>query len=594
MLQYLIFIALAPAAIALSAGIGVYAWQRRTVPAARSLAWLAGAIAGWLTCNTLELVCPTEAGTLTWSKLTYVFIELSALAWLAFALDYTGEKRWLTRQRFGLLLVVPVIITLLALTNDLHSLIWRSYTFHREAGVVAIRVLTYGPVFWFQVGFNYLLVMVGAGLIGRAYLAAPPPFHQQARWAIIGAVTPLAINLVYITRLVPGLYKDYSPLGFALAGTAFGVAIFRHRLLRLMPIARQAVMDSMCEGMIVLDEGEHIIDLNPAARFIIDHTADDAFGRPLDQVWPLWKTLVGADATTPSSLREVWVERGATSYCFDVRISSLADRRGRQTGQLILLRDITRHKEIEEELRRFNLELQARNAELDAFAHTAAHDLKRPLSVILGFNQLAARRLAAVPDPDPFIEECVRTIERTGGKMADIVNELLMLASVRQAEVVPAPIDTAALVAAARENLKTLTAERQATISQPDAWPRAMGHAQWIEQVWTNLLSNALKYGGNPPRIDLGAEPFTDPETGQAMIRYWVRDNGPGLTPDERNRLFTAFARMHPEQAEGHGLGLFLIRRIIEKLGGQVGVETTLGEGSLFYFSLPAAGAGLP
>lgn len=593
MLQYLIFLVLAPAAITLTAGIGVYAWRHRSAPTARTLSCLSAAIAGWLTCNTLELLCQTEAGTLTWAKITYTFIELSAIAWLAFALDYTGIRRWLTPRRFGPLLIIPLIIVLLVYTNDLHGLIWSSYTFHHADGLVVIRMLVYGPAFWFQVGFNYLLVVIGAGLIGRAYLTAPPPFSQQARWAIIGAVMPLTVNLVYIGRLIPDIYKDYTPLAFALASAAFAVAIFRHHLLSLMPIAHRAVMDSMCEGMIVVDDLAQIVDLNPTARFIIGDLVDDVRGQPLAQVWPRWQTLKGAREVPGSPSREVWVERGTAKYCFDVRISLLADRRGRQTGQLILLRDVTRHKEIEEELRRFNLELQARNAELDAFAHTAAHDLKRPLSVILGFNQLAARRLAAVPDPDPFIEECVRTIERTGGKMADIVNELLMLASVRQAEVVPAPIDTAALVAAAHENLKTLAAERKATINQPDEWPRAMGHAQWIEQVWTNLLSNALKYGGNPPRIDLGAEPFTDPETGQAMIRYWVRDNGPGLTPEERNRLFTAFARMHPEQAEGHGLGLFLIRRIVEKLGGQVGVNTALGEGSLFYFSLPAAGAGL-
>ena len=102
-MQYLLFIALAPAALALSTGIGIYAWRRRSVPAARSLSWMAFAIAGWLICNTLELLWPTDAGTLAWARLTYVFIQLAATTWLLFALDYTGRQSWLAPGRIGLL-----------------------------------------------------------------------------------------------------------------------------------------------------------------------------------------------------------------------------------------------------------------------------------------------------------------------------------------------------------------------------------------------------------------------------------------------------------------------------------------------------------
>ena len=172
--------------------------------------------------------------------------------------------------------------------------------------------------------------------------------------------------------------------------------------------------------------------------------------------------------------------------------------------------------------------------------------------------------------------------------MSSIVNELLFLAGVRKQEVVAEPLDIAAIVAAARESLESMATEHGAEISQPATWPSAMGHAQWIEEVWTNLISNAIKYGGDPPRIALGADLFTDTVTGRPKVRFWVRDNGPGLTPEQRSQLFIAFARLHPEQADGHGLGLFLVRRIIDKLGGQVNVETAPGEGSRFYFDLPA------
>jgi signal transduction histidine kinase len=120
-------------------------------------------------------------------------------------------------------------------------------------------------------------------------------------------------------------------------------------------------------------------------------------------------------------------------------------------------------------------------------------------------------------------------------------------------------------------------------LSSRPAWPMVLGYAPWLQEVWANYLSNGLKYGGWPPRLTLGAAPQSN-----GMIRFWVQDNGPGLTPEAQGLLFTEFTRLEELRAEGHGLGLSIVRRIVEKLGGEVGVESTLGQGSVFYFTLPA------
>jgi signal transduction histidine kinase len=119
----------------------------------------------------------------------------------------------------------------------------------------------------------------------------------------------------------------------------------------------------------------------------------------------------------------------------------------------------------------------------------------------------------------------------------------------------------------------------------PNTWPVALGHGPWVEEVWVNYLSNALKYGGQPPRVELGATEQTD-----GTVRFWVRDNGPGLTAEEQTRLFRLFTRLDRVRAKGHGLGLSIAQRIVEKLGGQVGVESEIGQGSVFSFTLAGAG----
>jgi signal transduction histidine kinase len=129
----------------------------------------------------------------------------------------------------------------------------------------------------------------------------------------------------------------------------------------------------------------------------------------------------------------------------------------------------------------------------------------------------------------------------------------------------------------------------RAEVALPDNWPVALGYGPWIEQVWVNYLSNAIKYGGEPPRVELGADASGDAGLSQGRVRFWVRDNGPGLGEEEIGRLFVPFTRLDQARAQGHGLGLSIVRRIVEKLGGGVGVESEPGEGSLFYFALPLA-----
>jgi signal transduction histidine kinase len=238
-------------------------------------------------------------------------------------------------------------------------------------------------------------------------------------------------------------------------------------------------------------------------------------------------------------------------------------------------------KHSEEALRQQTLELQARNEDLDAFAHTAAHDLKNPLALIVSLAYSLDENQASLSAEE--LKEHVQIVKNTAFKMCSIIDELLLLAEVRQADVELEPLDMAVAVAAARQRLIQMIEECQGTIIIPSTWPPALGYRPWVEEVWANYLSNAMKYGGCPPRVEVGATPQPD-----GMVRFWVRDSGPGLTPEDLARLFSPFTQISRIRASGHGLGLSIVRRIVEKLGGQVGAESQAGQGSLFFFTLPA------
>ncbi len=241
-------------------------------------------------------------------------------------------------------------------------------------------------------------------------------------------------------------------------------------------------------------------------------------------------------------------------------------------------------RNLQRELQREIMERDRVIAELDAYAHTVAHDLKNPLTALVGFSSLLEKRYHRMTEEE--LCRNVALIAQNGRKMTNIIEELLLLSSVRQIEELDLQtLDMGALVAEAQARLSDMITETQGELQVPDVWPPAIGYAPWIEEVWVNYLSNALKYGGSPPRIELGAT-----VEAPAWVRFWVRDNGPGIEPEDQARLFVPFERLSQARAKGHGLGLSIVRRIIEKLGGEVGIESAAGTGTVFSFTLPQAG----
>jgi signal transduction histidine kinase len=256
--------------------------------------------------------------------------------------------------------------------------------------------------------------------------------------------------------------------------------------------------------------------------------------------------------------------------------------RGETIGVLELVETLGASAAIAIENARLFESLQQRNAELDAFAPNVAHDLKNPLSVVIGHADMLLEYIDEMTLAE--LSQHVKAIGHNVRRMINITDELLLLSLVRRPEEVQIhPLDTAAIVENVQARLSSMIAEYDAEVIIPHSWPAANGYEPWIEQVWINYFSNALKYGGSPPRVELGAA------VENGFVRFWVRDNGKGLTPEEQSRLFKPFIRLDEVRVKGYGLGLSIVRRIVRRLGGDVGVESEPGKGSTFSFTVPHA-----
>ena len=227
--------------------------------------------------------------------------------------------------------------------------------------------------------------------------------------------------------------------------------------------------------------------------------------------------------------------------------------------------------------------LQARNRELEAYAYMVAHDLKEPLAAII----LTSNLVAHIPDlSDEELKEYLLQIRSMAYDMNTVIGDLLLFAEVSKVEAPVERVEMDRVVTNVLNRLNYMIKECHAQIDLPEVWPDAIGYAPWIVEVWANYISNALKHGGQPPRVELGASAQPD-----GMIRFWARDNGPGLPPEAQAQLFTPFSQISRICKPGHGLGLSIVLQLVEKLGGQVGIESELGQGSLFFFTLPTSPA---
>ena len=362
-------------------------------------------------------------------------------------------------------------------------------------------------------------------------------------------------------------------------------AVTRYGLMSVTPQgAAREIIATMADALLLLTPEGNIAIANHGASDLLARDDRELRGQQADQFFAAPDEFRQALARVGDEVSLTALElecRGRNGRIVPVSVSSrlMRDRAGETVGSVWVLRDITARREAEQRQAQLLRQVEAANQDLADFAHVVAHDLKNPLCAVLGFAGPLTAAHVRLSDKD--VSESLQAISQSARKMSSIIDELLLLAEVREAEVEKQPVEMAAVVSGAMQRLSYMTAEYVPEITKPDAWPVALGYGPWIEEVWANYLSNAMKYGGRPPRLELGAD------TTGGNVRFWVTDNGPGLTPEQQTRLFMPFTRLHQVRATGSGLGLSIVRRIMEKLGGETWLESEPGKGSRFGFTLP-------
>lgn len=347
-------------------------------------------------------------------------------------------------------------------------------------------------------------------------------------------------------------------------------------------------------AMVMLTDTEGRIEyVNPRFTAISGYTPAEVVGRtpgkfrsdaiPTDDYDQLWQALNDGRQWRGEFLNR---RKDGGSYWVLASITPVRDEAGQVTHFLGVMEDITDRREAEERLRRTIDQLASSNAELERFAHIAAHDLQEPLRSVSSYAQLLSRRYKGRldADADDFIGYMVGGVERMQALMNDLVSYSRLQPQGRPF----APVDTGKAVEAALSNLHAAIAESGGTVSCGPL-PTVAGDEMQLMELFQNLVGNALKFRHPdvPPVVRIGAEQ----RDGDWL--FSVADNGIGIAPEYHEHIFTIFERLHTQETyPGTGIGLAICRRVVERHGGRVWVESEPGAGTVFRFILPDSAQG--
>ncbi len=567
--------------------LAVYVWRNRRAASAIWLSAMMALLFFWSACYILDLASVTLEGKLFWKRISFIFITFTPLAWLLFSVSYTGLK-WPPLPYFYYLAVIPLLTLVIVFTPALRGWFWLSNELVREGELLLSRDVN-GWWFWYvHATTSYLELLAGLILIIRALLKWPRQYRWQMIWTLIAVLVPWIANAVTVFKLLP-IYVDLTPFAFSVAGLGLTFAVVRHRMLDLAPIAREAVIEGMDDGVLILDALNRVVDVNPAALTLLGWEKEP-IGKDIAQVLARWEFLANKYQTFGHSKDEGKYEKDGETRWLQFKRSPLTDKRGAPIGSVVVIQDFTQLKQIQETLSKARDAAEAANRAKSAFLASMSHEIRTPMNAVMGMSGL----LLDTP-LQPEQREFAETIRSSSDSLLTIINEILDFSKIEagRMELEYQPFDLRECVESAFDLIAQPAAEKSLELAYfiaPETPAAIHGDVTRLRQILVNLLSNAVKFT-EQGEIVLEARPQGE------LLSFAVKDSGIGVPADRMDRLFQSFSQVDSSTTRkygGTGLGLAISKRLAEMMGGTMWAESEEGKGSTFFFTIALREAQAP
>jgi PAS domain S-box-containing protein len=354
----------------------------------------------------------------------------------------------------------------------------------------------------------------------------------------------------------------------------------------------RGLLEAAPDAMVVVDQAGAIVLLNAQAEKQFGYRRDELLGQPVTNLIPEgFAERLAADALRPAAealaqvigtgLELVARRRDGSEFPIELMLSPLASAEGALITAAI--RDISVRRAAEAELREMVEALRQSNIELEQFAYVASHDLQEPLRMVSSYTELLGRRYAGKLDADA--DEFIAFAVDGATRMQRLIQDLLEYSRIGTKGRQLTPISSEDAFATASLNLRRMIEDEGATVTH-DPLPMVLADETQLVQLFQNLVGNGIKYrSAEAARIHVSAVPAGD------RWEFTVADNGIGIDPEYHDRIFGMFQRLHGREEAGTGIGLAIAKKIAERHGGSITVDSTLGAGATFRYSLADPGA---
>lgn len=336
------------------------AWNRK-VPGSFALSLLLFSMSIWSGFYALSwLPVPLLVKTL-FLNLMYLGILAVPTLFLIFALSFSGREDWLSTRNLLVLGVEPVLTLLFVWTNSLHHLVFTSISMVEQDGFSYLE-LGRGPWYGVNLVYSYVVILSALLVLVDGMLRSSPLLKNQYRIVLLAALAPWGMSMYY-EYMLKASQLDLAPITFGLSGVFFTYSVLRNRFLEVIPVARSRIIESMSDGILVLDRQNRVVDFNPVMQEFLARKPDCLLGKPAEEVMAPWLEKAGPVLTGEMPHAELRISKSPLCYV-DLRITPLYDHHQRLHGRLLVFHDVTSRKTVEKELRYANERLQSQLIEI--------------------------------------------------------------------------------------------------------------------------------------------------------------------------------------------------------------------------------------
>jgi diguanylate cyclase (GGDEF)-like protein/PAS domain S-box-containing protein len=339
----------------------ITAW-RQPAPGARALSLLLLSMAIWSGCYATRWLDISVEAKIFWFRMMFLGVASIPTLFLVFALGFTRNESWLTSRNLILLSLQPVLSLIIQWTNPYHHLLYSSLHVVQNEGVVMME-LTRGPWYLLNIIYSYAVIGVGIFLMSQAALRSGPLYRYQYRLVLVACLLPWGGNILNEAYFSSFTNLDIAPLTFGVSGVIFAFAVLRTHFMDLIPVARSYLIETMHDGVLVLNVQNRIMDINPAMETFIQGKASSYIGKNAFEVLKPWMEKTGPIQGEKEVRTELKVPLDSSRY-LDLRVTPLYDRNHALSGRLLVFRDITERKQVERRLRQVNDKLQGQLIEI--------------------------------------------------------------------------------------------------------------------------------------------------------------------------------------------------------------------------------------